>query len=69
MTIDILAEIKSISAKKREKNILPDHVLSSELFSKIIDEAKKELNALCAEGKIRYGKTINEVWLKANEVE
>lgn len=69
MIIDILAEIKSISAQKREKNILPDHVLSSELFSKLIDEAKKELNALFQEKKIAYGKTINEIWFRANEVE
>ena len=67
MTIDILAEIKSISAQKREKKNLPDHVLSSELFSKIIDEAKRELNALCQEKKVAYGKTINEIWFKANE--
>ena len=67
MIIDILAEIKSISAKKREENILPDHVLSSELFSKLIDEAKKELNTLFQEKKIAYGKTINEIWFRANE--
>lgn len=67
MTIDILAEIKSISAQKREENILPDHVLSSELFSKLIDEAKKELNTLCQEKKIAYGKTINEIWFRTNE--
>ena len=67
MIIDILAEIKSISTQKREKNILPDHVLSSELFSKIIDEAKKELNTLCREKKVAYGKTINEIWFRANE--
>ncbi len=67
MTIDILAEIKSISAKKREKKTLPDHVLSSELFSKIIDEAKKELNVLFQEKKIAYGKTLNDIWFKANE--
>lgn len=69
MTIDILAEIKSISAKKREKKTLPDHVLSSELFSKIIDEAKKELNTLFQEKKIAYGKNLNDIWFKANEVE
>lgn len=67
MIIDILAEIKSISAKKREENILPDHVLSSELFSKLIDEAKKELNTLFQEKKIAYGKTLNDIWFKVNE--
>lgn len=67
--IDVYQLIRDISAQKRENKILPDHVLSSELFSKIIDEAKKELNALCQGKKVAYGKTINEVWFRANEVE
>lgn len=65
--MNILSIISQIQAEKRERNIVPSHVLFNELLkrSKLSSEyLNTELKKLRIEGKIRRGKTINDIWIE-----
>lgn len=65
--MNILSIISQIQAEKRERNIVPSYVLFNELLksSKLSREyLNTELKKLRIEGKIRRGKTINDIWIE-----
>lgn len=65
--MNILSIISQIQAEKRERNIVPSYVLFNELLksSKLSSEyLNTELKKLRIEGKIRRGKTINDIWIE-----
>jgi hypothetical protein len=59
--------IREIQKEKKEKNIVPDGALWSEIINRASAELKKELNTLVKEKKIRFNKTLNDLMFYSNE--
>lgn len=57
--MDVLDIINRMLADRRDKKIVPDHILMPDLFNEIEREAKKEINELCSSGIIGVIKTVN----------
>lgn len=55
-----LETIRKLRDEKREKQIVPDHVLLSELTKEILIQMRNELNQLKDAGFIKATKTVNE---------
>ena len=55
-----LETIRKLRDEKREKQIVPDHVLLSELTKEILIQMRNELNQLKDAGFIMATKTVNE---------
>lgn len=61
MTIEQI--IINIQNKKRERKIEPVHAS----FLEIQQEVKLELNRLVKENKLKFGKTLNDIYFEINE--
>lgn len=57
--MDVLDIINRMLADRRDKKIVPDHILMPDLFNEIEREAKKEINELYSLGSIGIVKTVN----------
>ena len=56
----ILAIIAEIQAEREADNIVPPHVLTTEIINRGFHHPQKALNELCAEGKIEWCRTLND---------
>lgn len=63
MTVEQL--IINIQNRKREQNKEPVHAS----FLEVQEELKAELNRLVSEKKITFGKTLNGIYFKHEEIE
>lgn len=61
--IDVLEVIRDITARKREDKIMPDTVTSIELQSEVAKMVRDEVNQLVKSGVLKFGKTLNGVYL------
>lgn len=59
INMDVLSIIDRLQEKRRSDKITPDHVPEVELMNAIQTEARKEIDALCAFGKIGITRTLN----------
>lgn len=59
----ILFLIKQMIEDKEQNNIFPTHVMTNDLYRKIIENTKNTLNQLYKENKIQVGKTINDSYI------
>lgn len=57
----ILAIIAEIQAEREAAHIVPPHVLTAEIHQQRIPAPYKTLNELCAEGKINWCRTLNDM--------
>lgn len=57
----ILAIIAEIQAEREAANIVPPHVLTAEIIGRGFQHPYKTLNELCAEGKINWCHTLNDI--------
>ena len=66
---EIVLEVLNTLQKEREdNNIIPSHILQSDLFNAINSEIKQALNELYKDGKIEVVKTINQNAFKIKRV-
>lgn len=56
----ILAIIAEIQEERKAAHIVPNHVLASEIINRGFHQPQQVLNELCAEGKIRWCRTLND---------
>ena len=57
----ILAIIAEIQAEREAAHIVPPHVLTSEIINQGFHQPYQAINELCAEGKINWCRTINDM--------
>ena len=57
----ILAIIAEIQAEREAAHIVPTHVLTSEIINLRFPKPYQALNELCAEGKIKWFRTLNDI--------
>ena len=57
--IDVMETLLRLRDERRAKNLVPDAVLYVDLVNDIIRQAKEELNAMYADGKISVQNTLN----------
>ena len=57
----ILAIIAEIQAEREAANIVPPHVLTAEIINRGFHKPYQAINELCAEGKINWCKTLNDM--------
>ena len=57
----ILAIIAEIQAEREAAHIMPPHVLTAEIINRGCNKPYKAINELCAEGKINWCRTINDM--------
>ena len=57
----ILAIIAEIQAERKAAHIVPSHVLTVEIINRGIHQPQQALNELCAEGKIDWCRTLNDM--------
>lgn len=57
----ILAIIAEIQAEREAAHIVPPHVLTAEIINRGFQHPYQTLNELCAEGKINWCRTINDM--------
>lgn len=57
----ILAIIAEIQAKREAEHIVPSHVLTAEIINRGFHKPYQAINEFCAEGKIKWCKTINDM--------
>ena len=56
--LDIIAEIQ---AEREAANIVPPNVLTSEIINRGCHHPYQAINELCAEGKINWCRTLNDM--------
>lgn len=56
--LDIIAEIQ---AERETEHIIPPHVLTAEIINRGFHKPYQAINELCAEGKINWCKTLNDM--------
>ena len=57
----ILAIIAEIQAEREAAHIVPPHVLTAEIINRGFQHPYQTLNELCAEGKINWCRTLNDM--------
>lgn len=57
----ILAIIAEIQAERKAAHIVPSHVLTAEIINRGFHQPQQALNELCAEGKIEWCRTLNDM--------
>lgn len=57
----ILAIIAEIQAERKAAHIVPSHVLTTEIINRGFQQPQQALNELCAEGKIDWCRTLNDM--------
>jgi hypothetical protein len=57
----ILAIIAEIQAEREADHIVPPHVLTAEIINRGFQHPYQTLNELCAEGKINWCRTLNDM--------
>ena len=57
----ILAIIAEIQAERETEHIIPPHVLTAEIINRGFHKPYQAINELCAEGKINWCKTLNDM--------
>lgn len=57
----ILAIIAEIQADRKAAHIVPSHVLTAEIINRGFHQPQQALNELCAEGKIDWCRTLNDM--------
>lgn len=57
----ILAIIAEIQAERKAAHIVPSHVLTAEIINRGFQRPHQALNELCAEGKIDWCRTLNDM--------
>lgn len=57
----ILAIIAEIQAERKAAHIVPSHVLTAEIINRGFQQPHQALNELCAEGKIDWCRTLNDM--------
>lgn len=57
----ILAIIAEIQAERKAAHIVPSHVLTVEIIKRGFQHPHQALNELCAEGKIDWCRTLNDM--------
>lgn len=53
--------IEEIQVIKREKNLVPDHALMTEVSNSIMTDVKEAINSLVRKGRIEWHKNVNGV--------
>ena len=56
----ILAIIAEIQEKRKSSNIVPCHVLTTEIINRGVHQPQQALNELYEEGKIDWCRTLND---------
>ncbi len=59
----ILSLINQMIEEKQNNNIFPTHVITNDLYKRIMENAKNTLNQLYKEDKIQVGKTVNDTYI------
>ena len=57
----ILAIIAEIQAERESAHIVPNHVMTTELIHRGFHQPYQAINELCAEGKINWFRTLNDI--------
>ena len=57
----ILAIIAEIQAEREAAHIIPPHVLTTEIINRGCHQPYQVINELCAEGKINWCRTLNDM--------
>lgn len=57
----ILAIIAEIQEERKAEHIVPNHVLATEIINRGFHQPQQDLNELCAEGKIDWCRTLNDI--------
>ena len=57
----ILAIIAEIQEERKAAHIVPNHVLVTEIINRGFHQPQQALNELCAEGKIDWCRTLNDI--------
>lgn len=57
----ILAIIAEIQAEREAAHIVPPHVLTAEIINRGCHQPYQAINELCAEGKINWCRTLNDM--------
>ena len=57
----ILAIIAEIQEERKAAHIVPNHVLAAEIINRGFQKPHQALNELCAEGKIDWCRTLNDM--------
>ena len=57
----ILAIIADILSERKASHIVPCHVLTTEIVNHGVHQPQQALNELCAEGKIDWCRTLNDI--------
>ena len=57
----ILAIIAEIQEERKASHIVPNHVLATEIINRGFHNPQQTLNELCAEGKIDWCRTLNDI--------
>jgi hypothetical protein len=68
---EIIKAIDSIKVEKDKKNIVPNYSLLTEIYTELSskegynqDEVREQLRRMIKEGILKYGNTINGVWIR-----
>lgn len=59
----ILAKIAELQAKREGANIVPAHVLTTDIINSGFNKPYEALNELYLEGKVEWHRTINDIAL------
>lgn len=57
----ILAIIAEIQEERKAAHIVPNNVLATEIINRGFHQPQQALNELCAEGKIDWCRTLNDI--------
>ena len=57
----ILAIIAEIQSERESAHIVPHHVLTTEIINRGCHQPYQAINELCAEGKIKWCRTLNDM--------
>ena len=57
----ILTIIAEIQEERKAAHIVPNHVLATEIINRGFHQPQQALNELCAEGKIDWCRTLNDI--------
>ena len=57
----LLTIIAEIQEERKEAHIVPNHVLATEIINRGFHQPQQALNELCAEGKIDWCRTLNDI--------
>ena len=64
MKMILIEIIKQIHERKKEANMVPDHVTLSEIKIEILSMTEDELSNLVKKGQLTTGDTINDKYFK-----